>query len=165
MLIVFPDTTQNIGYAYDTCVNGKGRLCSMSDASGTTAYQYTPKGQVTKETKTIDNIQYVTQYTYDQNGNVKTMTYPSGKVITYSYTNDKAVSVLNGAANLATNVNYKPFGEMTTITYGNGLTGSIGYDNQYRIVSMTTGTFQNLTYADDAEGSIGVTSRYLTKLP
>ena len=41
----------------------------MTDASGTTTYEYTPKGQVKKETKTIDSIQYVTQYTYDQNGN------------------------------------------------------------------------------------------------
>ena len=68
------------------CVNGKGRLCSMTDASGTTVYEYTAKGQVKKETKTIDSIQYVTQYTYDQNGNLKTMTYPSGAVITYNYT-------------------------------------------------------------------------------
>ncbi len=28
---------------------------------------------------------------------------------------------------------------MNTITYGNGLSGTIGYDNQYRISSITTG--------------------------
>ena len=152
-------TDTDIIYVYDTCLNGKGRLCSMSDASGTTTYVYSPKGQVNKETKTIDSIQHVTQYTYDQNGNVKTMTYPSGKVITYNYTNDNAVSVLNGVTNLATNINYKPFGGMSSITYGNGLAGSIGYDNHYRIVSMATGTLQNLIYADDANGNItGVTN-------
>jgi hypothetical protein len=43
-----------------------------------------------------------------QNGNMKTMTSPSGKVITYNYANDQAVSVLNGAANLASNIAYKP---------------------------------------------------------
>ena len=105
-----------------------------------------PKGQVKKETKTIDSVQYVTQYTYDQNGNLKTMTYPSGKVITYNYTNDRAVSVLNGAANLATNITYKPFGGMSSVTYGNGLTGTIGYDNQYRITGITAGTVMNLSY-------------------
>jgi RHS repeat-associated protein len=152
--IDFPTDTDII-YAYDSCPNGKGRLCSMTDQSGTTALEYTAKGQVRKETKTIDSIQYVMQYSYDQNGNLKTMTYPSGRVITYNYTNSKVSSVLNNAANLATNINYKPFGGMSSLTYGNGLTGSISYDNQYRITSITAGTVMNLSYPTyDANGNI-----------
>ena len=151
--IDFPTDT-DILYAYDDCLNGKGRLCTMTDASGTTAYEYTPKGQVKKETKTIDSIQYVTQYTYDQNGNMKTMTYPSGKVITYNYANDRATSVLNGATAVATNITYKPFGGMSAITYGNGQTGSLTYDTQYHLATLTTGTFQNLTYGYDNSGNI-----------
>jgi len=127
----------------------------MTDASGTTVYEYTAKAQVKKETKTIDSIQCVTQYTYDQNGNLKTMTYPSGKVTTYNYTNDRAVSVLNNAANLATNISYKPFGGMSSLTYGNGIAGTTGYDNQYRVTSITAGTAMNLSYASyDANGNI-----------
>ncbi len=152
-LIDFPADT-DIVYTYDTCLNGKGRLCGMADASGTTSYEYTPKGQIKKETKLIDSVNYVTQYTYDQNGNMRTMSYPSGKVITYNYSNDRAITVLNGAANLATNIAYKPFGGMSAITYGNGLTSSIGYDTQYRLSSLATGTFQNLTYGYDNNGNI-----------
>jgi RHS repeat-associated protein len=152
--IDFPTDT-DIVYSYDSCVNGKGRLCSMTDASGSTIYEYSAKGQVRKETKTIDSVQYVTQYTYDQNGNMKTMTYPSGRVITYNYTSDRAVSVLNNAANLATNIIYKPFGGMSGITYGNGLTGSISYDNQYRVTGITVGTVMNLSYDQyDANANI-----------
>jgi len=151
--IDFPTDT-DIVYTYDTCLNGKGRLCSMADASGTTNYEYSPKGQVTKETKVIDSHTYITQYTYDQNGNMKTMAYPSGKVITFNYANDRATSVLNGAANLATNITYKPFGGMSAITYGNGLTSSIGYDIQYRLSTLVTGTIQNLTYGYDNNGNI-----------
>ncbi len=144
--IAFSDTTQNIGYVYDTCVNGKGRLCSIADASGITSYEYTPKGQVRKETKVIDSNPYVTQYTYDQNGNLKTMTYPSGRVIMYNMSSDKVISVLNNASNLATNITYKPFGGMSSLTYGNGLSGSISYDNQYRITGITAGAVMNLSY-------------------
>ncbi len=152
--IDFPTDT-DIVYAYDSCVNGKGRLCSMTDASGTTAYEYTPKGQVKKETKTIDTLPYVTQYTYDQNGNLKTMTYPSGRVITYTLSNDKVTAVLNNAANLATNINYKPFGGMSSITYGNGITGSISVDNQYRVTNITAGAVMNLNYDQyDANANI-----------
>jgi RHS repeat-associated protein len=153
--IDFP-TDIDIVYSYDTCVNGKGRLCSMTDASGTTSYEYTAKGQVKKETKTVDSIQYVTQYTYDQNGSLKTMTYPSSKVITYNHLNDRATSVLNGASTIATNINYKPFGGVSSLTFGNGLTQSSGYDNQYRISSIATGTAViNLSYPTyDANGNI-----------
>ncbi len=126
----------------------------MTDASGTTTYEYTPRGQVKKETKIVDSIQYVTLYTYDQNGNLKTMTYPSGKVITYNYTNDRAVSVLNGAATIASSITYKPFGGVASLTYGNGLTSSIGYDTQYRLSTLATGTLQNLTYGYDNNGNI-----------
>ena len=149
----------DIVYTYDTCTYGKGRLCTMTDASGTTSYEYSPKGQVKKETKVIDAITYVTQYSYDMNGNLKTMTYPSGRVVTYNYTNDRAVSVLNNAANPATNINYKPFGGVSSLTYGNGIAGTIGYDNQYRVASITAGTVMNLTYADDSNGNItGITN-------
>lgn len=148
----------DITYTYDTCANGKGRLCTMTDASGTTSYEYTPKGQVKKETKVIDSITYITQYTYDMNGNLKTMTYPSGKVITYNYSNDKVISVLKDAANLATSITYKPFGGMSGITYGNGLHGSVSYDNQYRISALTVGTagsILNLGYTGyDNNGNI-----------
>ncbi len=152
--INFPSDT-SIVYTYDTCPNGKGRLCRMDDASGTTTYEYSPKGQVAKETRTIGGVNYVSQYTYDQDGNIKTMAYPSGKVITYNYTNDRAVSVLNGAANLAANIAYKPFGGMSGLTYGNGLPGSISYDNQYRVSGITAGTVLSLSYPTyDNNGNI-----------
>ncbi|MHB8844940.1 MAG: RHS repeat-associated core domain-containing protein [Nitrospirota bacterium] len=83
------------------------------------------------------------------------MTYPSGKVITYNYTNDRAVSVLNSAANLASNITYKPFGGMASLTYGNGLAGTIGYDNQYRITAITATGVMNLSYPTyDNNGNI-----------
>lgn len=127
----------------------------MTDASGTTNYAYTPKGHIVTETKTIDSVQYVTQYTYDQNGNMRTMTYPGGRVITYNYSNDRAVSVLNNAATVATNISYKPFGGISSITYGNGIVGTIGYDNQYRVASITESGVMSLSYPTyDANGNI-----------
>jgi len=40
------------------------------------------------------------------------------------------------------------------ITYGNGLSLSQGYDNQYRISSIVTGSILNLTYGYDPNGNI-----------
>jgi len=36
----------------------------MTDASGSTSYEYSFKGQVKKETKVVDSQTYITQYTY-----------------------------------------------------------------------------------------------------
>lgn len=152
--ISFPNPAESVTYGYDTCINGKGRLCSITDQSGSITYEYTKKGQTAKETRTIDGTAHVTQYSYDQNGNTKTTTYPSGRIITYSYANNKITGILNNAATLATNITYKPYGGIGSLTYGNGINRSIGYDNQYRISSIVTGTLQNLTYTPDANGNI-----------
>lgn len=151
--IHFP-TDADTSYAYDTCINGKGRLCTLIDASGTTSYEYTKKGQIAKETRTIDGTAYVTQYSYDMNGNIMTMTYPSGRVIAYAYSYNKPASVRNNTANLATNIIYKPFGGITALTYGNTISETIGFDNQYRIASIIVGTILNLSYTDDTNGNI-----------
>ena len=151
--IDYPDDADTI-HAYDACTNGKGRLCSLTDASGSTSYEYSPKGELARETKIINSYTYITQYTYDQNGNVKTITYPSGRVITYNYTNDKVSGVLNNSTAIASNINYLPFGGRMAITYGNGISSNFGYDSKYRISSIVTGTYQNLTYTYDYNDNI-----------
>jgi len=158
-MIDFPNDT-DITYTYDTCQNGKGRRCQMTDASGTTTYKYSAKGQVVEESKTILGVSgnpYVTGYAYDQDGNITAMTYPSGKVITYTYANDRAVSVLNGAATIAANISYKPFGGMSSIAYANGISGTFHYDNQYRldtIIAGASGSIMNNTYGFDSNSNI-----------
>jgi len=157
--IIFPETAQNITYTYDTCPNGKSKLCDMTDPSGTTHYEYDGKGQVAKETKVIDNVTYMTEYGYDKNNNLKTMKYPSGLVITYNYSNDRIISVLKDTDTIASNINYKPFGGITSLTYGNNLQQTTGFDQRYRITSIATGAIQNLTYSYDDNGNItGITN-------
>jgi len=158
VMIDFPTDTDTL-YTYDACFNGKGRLCTMTDASGITSYEYFLKGQVTKEMKVIDGVTYVTEYGYDKNGNTKTMKYPSGRVITYQLLGDKVQGVLNNGIAIASNITYKPFGSMAGITYGNGLAGSISYDLQYRISGIKANGIQDLSYGYDPSGNIvGITN-------
>ncbi len=53
-----------------------------------------------------------------------------------------------------TNITYLPFGGITGLTYGNGLTLARGYDNQYRISSIVTGSILNLAFGYDPNGNI-----------
>ena len=153
ILIDYPNDI-DISYTYDNCPNGKGRLCSVSDQSGSTAYEYTAKGQILRETKTVLGVVYTTSYTYDMNGNPTEMIYPGNRSIGYEYGNNHITVVRNNGIPVASGISYKPFGGMATFTYGNSQIRTIGYDNQYRITSIQTGSLQNLSYSHDSSGNI-----------
>ncbi|WP_179293933.1 LamG-like jellyroll fold domain-containing protein [Candidatus Methanoperedens nitratireducens] len=72
-------------YAYDTCVNGKGRICSIVNAASTEAKEYNSLGLTSKETKTISSVNYITQYTYDRQGNQALITNPDNSQVKYEY--------------------------------------------------------------------------------
>ncbi|MBI1914447.1 MAG: RHS repeat protein [Planctomycetes bacterium] len=155
----FPTDT-DITYSYDTCTDGKGRLCGVVDQAGTTNYAYSAKGQLTQETKVIQGVTYVTGYGYDSNGNLASITYPSGRLVNYSYDlADRVSSVTTTppggvAQTVATTIAHKPSGGIAWLTYGNGLTRTVTYDQQYRITAIKTPGIQDLGYTLDANGNI-----------
>ncbi len=55
---------------------------------------------------------------------------------------------------LASGITYLPYGGITGLTYGNGLTLTQGYDTQYRITSLIAGSIFNLVYGYDPNGNV-----------
>ncbi len=85
--IQFPsDPNQNITFTYDSLAvtNGIGRLTGRLDPSGSYTFYYDAQGNLYKEEKTISNVLYTTQYTYNKNNFMTSITYPTGRVITYT---------------------------------------------------------------------------------
>ncbi|MBI4847936.1 MAG: RHS domain-containing protein [Nitrospirae bacterium] len=157
--IQFPDSTQNVTYAFDNCLNGKGRVCMMTDPSGIAWYDYDKMGRVVKESKEINSINYQTDYSYDFNGNVSTITYPGGREIAYTYNQlNKIVSVaetyLGVTRTVVSNIDYQPFGDITSMSYGNGIVTLKTYDNTNRLNSLNVGTLKQLSYVRDNTGNI-----------
>jgi RHS repeat-associated protein len=160
--IQFPfDPNQNITFTYDsTSVSyGIGRLAGRIDPSGSYVFHYDAHGNLTREEKTLGGILYTTQYTYNNNNLLTSITYPTGRTITYTLDQvgrvSQASTTLGGnPKTLASSISYLPYGGITGLTYGNGLSLSQGYDNQYRISSIVTGLTINLTYGYDANGNI-----------
>jgi len=147
-----PGSTLAIRYTYDTCANGNGRLCTVSDASGTTRYGYDAFGNIVEQNRTIQGITYRTQYTYDAANRVTRITYPDGRVIDYgrdavgrigsvNLTVDGVTTTLSG------NRAYRADRLLTVQTFGNGLTETRGYDLQGRLQTYTLGTVENRDYA------------------
>jgi RHS repeat-associated protein len=159
--IQFPDPSQNISYIYDDpqSQNSIGRLSSMTDPSGITWYDYDVMGWIIMETKQINNLNYRTQYTYDLNGNLETITYPGGRIITYTYNQlNRVTSVtetLNGVTKtLVSNFTYLPFGDVLSLTQGNGIVTTKTYNNRYQLTDLNIGTLKDFIYTRDNTGNI-----------
>jgi len=75
---------ENVAYTYDATTGGnvgKGRMTSMTDESGSTAYVYDARGNVLTETRTIAGQVYTVGYLYDLADRVSQITYPSGRIV------------------------------------------------------------------------------------
>ncbi len=161
-------TGTDVTYAYDTCTNGIGRLCSVVVQGGaTTAYVYDALGRVDTETKTIDGTAYTTDYTYDRQGNVVGIAYPDGSETYYGFDDAGQIDEVmfndgsaGGGFTVASGITYAPNGKMESVTYGNGVTTVWDYDaaDLYRLDGMTTvsgaTTLEDFTYAYDNVGNI-----------
>jgi RHS repeat-associated protein len=159
--IAFPDPSQDITYSYDSssASNGKGRLTGMADLTGTYTYHYNPKGNLIREEKLILGIAYTTQYSYDRNDVLTSVTSPSGRTLTYGLDGARRVSqvttTLNGKPKtVASNIDYLPYGGITALTCGNGIALAQGHDLQYRITSIQAGSTMDRTYGHDANGNV-----------
>lgn len=146
-------------YSYDTCGNGKGRLCGMSvgdsqTANSWTTFAYNPEGLLVGRDDAMQSTENLTGYSYDNLGRLTAINYPSGVNVGYGYAYGKlsgATATVNGVTtNIATGLHYQPFGPVTDWAVGNGLTRSYGYDSDGRLTGVSTGSasglVQSLTY-------------------
>ncbi len=81
------DSTGTVAYAYDTGSYGKGRLASVTEPSGSETYTYDQAGRIITVAKVIAGTTYTTSYAYNAGGELTKLTYPSGRVVQYSYDN------------------------------------------------------------------------------
>jgi RHS repeat-associated protein len=141
-------------FAYDSCTNGIGRLCSDSDGTGSVSYAYSPQGWVTNRAFSISGTTYQLAYSYDDMGRTQTVTYPDGNQATYSYADGTVSSValkVGGSSVMgASNVTYRPGNlEMAGWTSGNGLINTLSYDSDGRLTGISVPTVEDLSFAYD----------------
>jgi RHS repeat-associated protein len=157
----FTDSTQDIAYTYDSTQvsNGIGRLTARTDPSGSYTFYYDVRGNLTKEEKTISSVLYTTEYAYNKDNNLTSITYPSGRVLSYTLDVTGRITQVDTTLNgnpktLASSISYLPYGGITALTYGNTLSLTHEYDNQYRTSSILAGSVLDRTYTYDANGNI-----------
>jgi len=163
--IVFPIPSEDITFTYDSPAvsYGKGRLTGMTDPSGTTTYHYDALGRLTAENRTVLGVGYTTSYAYDNVGNLTLVTYPSGRVVTYTYdAANRLVSATwqKGSTTqpVATAVAYDNVGNLSFAALGNGLSSIWTWDSVNRPATIEVPGAVGLVFAHDNVGNVaGIT--------
>jgi YD repeat-containing protein len=163
---IYPDNAAVL-FEYDQGVNAIGKRSKVSDNSGQTSYAYDERGRVSREEVVVEGQTFAFDFTYDQVDRLKTLTYPDGEIVAYTY-NDlgQLVKVQGEDVYLASAEYEQPSGKMTAQVLGNTTQTTFGYDILQRLISLSTqstiGSFQNLGYAYDPVGNIAQISDALT---
>ncbi|PUB80417.1 MAG: hypothetical protein DBO99_01090 [gamma proteobacterium symbiont of Ctena orbiculata] len=159
--VSYPDASLNVSYGYDQGPNGIGRLTSISDAHGTTDYAYNAYGDLIRQTRTSsDGIVTTFAYGYDSHGRLASLSYPSGSILHYAYDTHGQLAGLtleqtDGTSQpLASNLQTLPFGPIQAYDYGNGLSLSRSFDQDYRLTGQTLSGILQSSYGHDPVGNI-----------
>ena len=124
----------------------KPNRTAMCDAAGTEAWSYDKMGRVLNDQRVSNAVTKTATYTYNYDGSITTLLYPSGRTITYTPNSAQqfisAVDVAH-SINFATNASYSPQGALTSLSSGSSLVSTTYYNNRLqpcRISAKSSGT-------------------------
>jgi YD repeat-containing protein len=158
--------SEPIAYSYDnTYVPGYniGRFTSATDPTGSTIVRYDHRGFLRQLQQTVGGAEYLTLFTYDADGNRASITYPSGRVVSYTYDlAGRPLSVASADATYVSSAAYLPFGPPVSFDYGNGLKRAMTFDARYRLITNKLfrpfpnqfNTIADYSYSYDPAGNI-----------
>jgi len=134
---------QTRSFTYDTCIDGKGQLCKITDPTGNTNYTYTPQGRLASQGSVLPHGHSASYYyRYDTLGRPIQIIYPGNVNVNYSYAHGRLSymsATINGATHtILTSPYYQPFAPAESWIWGNGLTHTAKRDLDGRLTSLGT---------------------------
>ncbi len=125
-------TSSNVTYTY----NDDGLRTQMTDGTGTTSYTYDTLDELTS---TENGASATVGYTYENDGNVASITYPNSSVVHRTYNGAGELSSVSDFQGRTTNFTYDPDGNLLTSVEPNGTTQSQSFDadDQESAVALT----------------------------
>ena len=136
--------TPAVSYAYDAA----GNRTSMADGLGNVSYQYNSLSQMISETRTfsdpnntaINGVTRTLSYDYNLAGQLKKITDPTNSTINYTYDQTGRLNIIGGADNLYAGVTqyasafqYRAWGALKHLTYGNGVNLNFEHNGRLQI--------------------------------
>jgi YD repeat-containing protein len=146
-----PEVTASFSY------DAVGNRTSMTDGAGSVTYIHNQLSQLTAETRSLTGIgNFTLNYTYTLSGQLSSITDPFGAQASYSHDRVGRLTAVNGAnfgsvSSYASNLQYRAWGALKSLTYGNSRTLALGYDTNlnvstYEIPGLIKKSYQ---YYDD----------------
>ncbi|HEX8137836.1 MAG TPA: RHS repeat-associated core domain-containing protein [Pyrinomonadaceae bacterium] len=126
--------TPDVNIYYDEA----GNRTVIADGLGYADYQYNQLSQLISERRYFNDLNavYMTHYGYDLAGELTSIRTPWGEQVSYPRDHVGRVTGVSGSAGAvqyASNLQYRAFGSLKQMTYGNGRTLSLSYDSRMRL--------------------------------
>jgi hypothetical protein len=155
----------SVSFIYD----GIGNRAQMNDGFGTVVYQYNELSQLKSETRQFNetvpltpvpnNNSFEIQYTYELAGQLASYKEPYGEVISYEFDKTgrfKTVSgnrtVENQQLNYTTNTDYRAWGAVKKLDYGNSLSMTTNFNNRLQAQQYDFGSLRlQYSYYNDGQ--------------
>ncbi len=135
-------------YGYDA----NGNRITETGYGFTRTFEYDALDRLTKMTFSFGSFSKIVQYTYDQNGNRKTMVYPDGFTVTYVWDADNRLTNIQITGQTWT-FTYDADHRRTSATHPNGLQLNATYDSANRLTAIRSkdggSTVEGFTYTYD----------------
>lgn len=149
-------STPAVTRTYDTVTPyGKGRLATTQTPGATgslnTIDDYDALGRPTGNTQTLGTRTYSLIYTYDRAGHVKTLRYPSGHTISYTFDSAGRTSSFAGdlgddaQRDYSTNISYAPSGQLSQEQLGTStaIYNKLFYNSRGQLAEIRAGLTPN----------------------
>jgi YD repeat-containing protein len=139
----------------------------MTDPQGSTSYGYNQLSRMTSETRTIAGLgNYTIGYDYNLAGELKSITDPAGATINYGFDgtgrlNAVTGSTFGGVTTYASGLQYRAWGGLKHLAYGNSRTMDTAYNSRLQASSFTIPGVMSKTYDYSADGSLHFSSESL----
>ena len=153
-----------VSFEYDPAGN---RTKMTETGFGSVIYKYDQLSRLTAETRHFNELEssstggdYTLSYDYNLAGAVKSVTDPFGSTVSYAY-DDQAGrlrsvtgSGYGSVTQFASNLQYRAWGALKSLTYGNNLPLSQSYDGRLQLTSFQVGAVMSAEFQYHPDGHI-----------
>jgi RHS repeat-associated protein len=110
---------QTVSYIWDSCTNGIGRLCSLTNANSTISYRYDSHGRLTQKSQSATTTPLTVNHTYNSAGQRQQTLTPGGQTIDYQWTGNRITAIAVNGQPVISQIGYDPDGQINGWLWGN----------------------------------------------
>nr|WP_320049937.1 RHS repeat-associated core domain-containing protein [uncultured Desulfuromonas sp.] len=136
--------TESITFGYDDADN----RTSVTSPDASYVLTFDDVNRLTGKTETILGVSYSSRYDYDDNDNLKQITYPGGCAVTYSYDSNNEVKDIPGFISSAS---YNLAGQPLSYGLGNGVNSLFAYNERYLPTVIGAVPIMDYSYGYDGD--------------